>query len=224
MSTLRPHHLHLLLILGPSAWACGSEPPPTPPGPTLSLFPLAVGNTWTFRVTEADGTTKTKTQSVVRTATTTLGDGFLLKTLRDDNDVRSLQVRDAAGKVYRTAEETYVAGTLRERLVFVPGSLRVDTAITSAGATYQSTTEERSLDLVTGAVVATVSKTQNFVIEASEESVTVPAGTFRAVRVRRDTVGTVQKTFWYVFGVGKVKETGGQTEELMSYTVEETTQ
>jgi hypothetical protein len=28
------------------------------------------------------------------------------------------------------------------------------------------------------------------------------------------------KTYWYVRGIGKVKETGGQTEELVSYEVQ----
>ena len=45
--------------------------------------------------------------------------------------------------------------------------------------------------------------------------------TFRAVRVRRDTAGGPSKTFWYVAGVGKVREVGGQTEELQSYEVKE---
>ena len=31
--------------------------------------------------------------------------------------------------------------------------------------------------------------------------------------------GSNLKTYWYVPGVGKVKETGGQTEELVSYEV-----
>lgn len=216
---------HLLVIVTLPAMgllACGSEPPPTPPVTTPSLFPLAVGNKWTYRVTESDGTTNTKIQSVTKTATTSFGPGFQLKTARNNDEIYSVQVISADGKLLRLREESYENGTLKERLVFSPSSLRVDTSITSAGATYESTHEERTLSLLNDTVLGTLNKTQRFFIEASDEAVTVPAGTYRAVRVRRETVGSVQKTFWYVFGVGKVKETGGQTEELEKVELVET--
>jgi hypothetical protein len=34
------------------------------------------------------------------------------------------------------------------------------------------------------------------------------------------STATGSKTYWYVPGVGKVKETGGQTEELVSFDVD----
>jgi hypothetical protein len=221
MSPMR-HPKVTVLLFGFSLAACGSEPPPTPPVTTPSLFPLAVGYKWTYRVTESDGTTNTKVQSVTKTATTSFGAGFQLKTARNNDEIYSVQVKAADGKLLRLREESYENGTLKERLVFSPSSLRVDTAVTSVGATYESTHEERTLSLLNDTVLTTFSKTQRFFIEAADEAVTVPAGTYRAVRVRRETVGSVQKTFWYVFGVGKVKETGGQTEELEKVELVET--
>jgi hypothetical protein len=51
------------------------------------------------------------------------------------------------------------------------------------------------------------------------ESVTVPAGTFTAVSIQKvSATGGSTKTYWYMPGVGKVKESGGQLEELVSYT------
>jgi len=52
------------------------------------------------------------------------------------------------------------------------------------------------------------------------ESVTVPAGTFTAVYIQKvSATGGSAKTYWYVPGVGKVKESGGQLEELVSYSL-----
>jgi hypothetical protein len=53
---------------------------------------------------------------------------------------------------------------------------------------------------------------------SESEMITVPAGTFDAV-VLQKVGGTSSKMYWYVRGLGKVKETGGQTEELTSWTV-----
>jgi len=52
-------------------------------------------------------------------------------------------------------------------------------------------------------------------VTSDNESVTVPAGTFDAVVFQK--AGSTNKTYWYVRGVGKVKETGGQVEELVSF-------
>jgi hypothetical protein len=50
--------------------------------------------------------------------------------------------------------------------------------------------------------------------------VTVPAGTFTAVYLQKvSATGGSAKTYWYVPGVGKVKESGGQLEELVSYSL-----
>ena len=69
------------------------------------------------------------------------------------------------------------------------------------------------VDKVTGQT-ATKSKDETWKVEAVDESVTVPAGTFSALRVRKTTSGAADKTFWFAKGVGKLKETGEQTEEL----------
>ena len=67
--------------------------------------------------------------------------------------------------------------------------------------------------------VTTKDKSDQWTVEALDESVTVPAGTFTALRVYRvgEEDGQASKRYWFVKGVGKVKEVGKQTEELMSY-------
>lgn len=85
-----------------------------------------------------------------------------------------------------------------------------DTASDDAGATVSD-----------GGLVTTSSQVQeSWEVTGSDESVTVPAGTFKALMVNRISPGS-NKTFWFVRGIGKVKETGigDQTEELTSYKV-----
>jgi hypothetical protein len=73
-----------------------------------------------------------------------------------------------------------------------------------------------------GGLLTTTSQiTDVWSVTAVDEPVTVPAGTFKALVVRRTAnsgLGT-DKSFWFARGVGKVKETGvgEQTEELQSY-------
>ena len=63
--------------------------------------------------------------------------------------------------------------------------------------------------------------TEDWSTDAVSETVTVPAGTFSAVRITRtDTAtGGSAKTQWFVPGVGKIREQNntGHLEELTSY-------
>lgn len=54
-------------------------------------------------------------------------------------------------------------------------------------------------------------------VDGVGEQVTVPYGTFGDCIIFQKVGGSQPKTYWYVRGVGKVKETGSQTEELVSY-------
>ncbi len=81
--------------------------------------------------------------------------------------------------------------------------------------------DDAGVTLSDGGLVTTSTQVQeSWEVTGSDESVTVPAGTFKALMVNRISAGT-NKTFWFVRGVGKVKETGigDQTEELTSYRV-----
>ena len=55
---------------------------------------------------------------------------------------------------------------------------------------------------------------------SDDETVEVPAGTFDHV-IHLQKVGSGStKNYWYLKDVGKVKETGSQTEELVEYHLE----
>jgi hypothetical protein len=55
-------------------------------------------------------------------------------------------------------------------------------------------------------------------VVAESELVTVPAGQFAALVLMKGDAATGKK-YWYVRDVGKVKETGAQTEELVSFSL-----
>jgi hypothetical protein len=64
--------------------------------------------------------------------------------------------------------------------------------------------------------------TENWTTDAANEVVTVPAGTFSALKITRtDTANGSSKSQWFVPGVGKIREsnTTGHLEELTSYTI-----
>jgi hypothetical protein len=83
-----------------------------------------------------------------------------------------------------------------------------------AGATWLEVYQETKQPVMGTASVATAR--DRWTVLAVDQEVTVPAGTFRAL-VLQKAGGSTAKQYWYVRGVGKVKETGGQTEELVSY-------
>ena len=203
--------------------ACGSEPPDVRPdaGVAPSLIPLAEGNTWRYRVTSSGGTVTEKVQSVTGTAATSNPGEVAFRLLSERANARetsSVQlIRD--GVLLRLEEEGYRAGVKVEHYKYLPGSIRIDSTRVKTGDTYESSHTKQRLD-ASGNVIGEVNVVHRFMVEATAEAVDVPAGRFACVRVRREAVddGGV-KTYWYAPGLGKVKEIGGQTEELMQYTV-----
>ena len=86
-----------------------------------------------------------------------------------------------------------------------------------AGAMWTEMYSETKLPV--GMAPATVMASDTWKVIAVAESVTVPAGTFTALVIEK--TGGTPKRYWFVRGVGKVKETGTQTEELQSFDVME---
>ena len=185
-----------------------------------------MGASWTFDVTAAGDPTESKTTTVealedvggVKAGTT----AFRIRTEKLDGSTVSWQ-EDQCDKIVRHREQSYDVGdVLTSDQIYQPGKLRVDEsdAHTAMGATWIDTYTEIEEDPVTGDVT-TVEKSESWTVEAAAESVTVPAGTFTAIKLRRtaDVVGAADKTYWFAPGVGKVKEAGDQTEELTEYTL-----
>ena len=182
--------------------------------------PLAVGVSWTYHVND-NGVTYDKTTTVIDTEdaggpaagvtvfhlvdtfpankqdTWYQVDGQLVKRLHDD-------ALDSAGNV--KTDDWYA-----------PYRLRVDETAehTTAGTTWSLTLTDTHTSM--GKTPTMTMKTDNWRVDGVDEPVTVPYGTFQALHVSRtDPSDGSVKSFWFVRGIGKVKETNnsGHLEEL----------
>jgi hypothetical protein len=206
----------------------GTEPAAGDPS-IVPLFPWAEGNTWTYLVTKADGTTSTKTNTVG--AQEPVGGtgpnkdtlAFKAIALKDDGNDKTESWQGVVGnRLVRYREIGYAAGTdtPNEEVYWEPNKPRADWSAehTVAGAIWSETYNEY-IDQMDGNGFFGTTETDVWRVDGVDQTVTVPAGTFdNAVVVARVSDGS-EKSYWFVPGVGKVREEGGQIEELVSYQV-----
>lgn len=187
---------------------------------------LTTGKSWTYRVTDVvDGTVAEKTQTVG--ALEDVGGAkagtmaYKMTTVKLGGTVESWQ--EDTGEAIRRHREIDLAGGTQGEEIYEPHKLRVDESAARivANAMYTEMYTEHFTDAATMAMTMTM-KTEDWTVEELEDQVTVPAGTFCAMRLRRismTAVGGSDKTYWFARGVGKVKEVGvNRIEELMSFT------
>ena len=218
-----------LCLLG----ACVVDAPvPKQAGPTEQnvkttkgpLLPLEQGNTWTYAV-KKEGQESTKILTV-ESEEEIGGEGpssgvvaFKLTTTKDGKpDSVAWQAVDGKRVVrYIEQELSGKTGEVKTEQSWDPPRLQVDGSAehTSAGATW---VEEYAETTIEDEKKETTDESDTWSVDAAEETVTVPAGTFKALVLRRKG-GSKAKTLWFVKGVGKVKEDGDALEELVSYEV-----
>jgi hypothetical protein len=133
----------------------------------------------------------------------------------------SWQIIDVNGLVVRLREEDHEENTLKKVTTWNPATVKSISREQPLGWSYTSDILEVEKHLDDGEV-KDQDKTYVWRVEAVNETVTTPAGTFtNALRVKRkrgDKLGD-ERTYWLVPGIGKVKETGERLEELVSYDV-----
>jgi len=189
------------------------------------ILPFKEGNTWTYKVT-GDGEVSNKVttigaaEAVGGTGPHAAATAFKVVTKKGATDqTLSWQAVDGE-RVVRYREQAFHEGTgeLEEEEHWDPAKLHIDgsPAHTAAGASWLESYQETKLPV--GKPASTETARDRWTVDAVDQVITVPAGTFRAI-VFIKAGGSTLKTYWYVPGVGKVKETGGQTEELVSYKV-----
>jgi hypothetical protein len=189
----------------------------------LRYFPIAEGASWTYQVVDL-GTGASSLKSQVVEAYEDIGGqkagtmGYRLRSQKDSGYTLSWQ-EDTGSAIVRHREQSFTAdGTQETDEFFLPFKMRLDESPEHLvlDAAYSYSYSEEIYDLQASSNT-TNDKNENWVVEAVDEEVTVPAGTFTTLRVFRSNDGTgVQKRYWFARGVGKVKEEGGNQREILS--------
>lgn len=192
------------------------------------LFPLQEGNSWTYKVTTPDEITM-KTQ-VVQAQEPVGGTGphaatmaFKLVTLKKSgqDETHSWQLNVGTRVVrYRELSFSAAGGLVELDEHWDPPKLRVDESAERVVGNATWLEMYRETKTPTGATSTTAEQRDSWKV-VGVQSITVPAKTFDGALVVQKvsaTTGNI-KTYWFVPGVGKVKETGSdsQTEELASW-------
>jgi hypothetical protein len=192
-----------------------------------AIYPLTTGSSWTYRITEADGTTSEKTVTA-EAEETVGGDGphaadKAVKLISDRGAELTVSwVHSDGERVVRYREQVLDSATSAVESEEVYDPERVIADVTSehrsTGASWLEVFNTTSTNLKKGTPAETTEERENWQVVSAAEEVTVPAGTFTAIVVQKSGT-TKPKQYWFVPGVGKVKETGGQTEELAEYSI-----
>jgi hypothetical protein len=239
-SRVTPSSLTLASLACSLLFACGSvdtKPDQNATGgagpvPEGDLLPWAVGNNWTYRVTKA---------GVVSIKTTTIGELEVVggdgpnadlmahhvttakgTDLNDHTESWQAPSKDEPARIVRFREQSFdvTSGDLELEESWDPHKLHIDGTAehTVTGASWLESYGETKLTV--GLSPSTHNVRERWTVLGDDETVEVPAGTFEHVIHFQKVGGSSTKDYWYVRGVGKVKETGSQTEELTAYDLE----
>ena len=196
---------------------------PTCQRPSGALLPWKVGHKWTYSVTEAGMVSQKVT--TIEALEMVGGTGphadkmankvVTKKGLMDQTISWQALLGD---KVIRYREQSYGAtsGLLELEEHWDPYKLHIDGSAERmiAAAPWIETYKETKLAV--GVQPATATAMDAWQVLAECETVEVLGTVWHAVQLIK-TGGSGTKTYWYVPGVGKVKETGAQTEELVKF-------
>jgi len=205
----------------------GATAPPDCTAAEGEMLPWKTGNKWTYLVND---------EGVVSMKETTIGAMEPVGGTGPNKDVQAFKVVTAKGvmdqtiswqapmgeSVIRYREQSFSASTGELELEehWDPYKLHIDgtAAHKVGGVTWLLIYDETKLPV--GGTPDMHEAHDRWTVLSACESVTVPAGTFTAVYIQKvSATGGSAKTYWYVPGVGKVKESGGQLEELVSYSL-----
>ncbi|OJT23645.1 hypothetical protein BO221_16755 [Archangium sp. Cb G35] len=194
---------------------------PEQPAPFTSLWPLTVGSTWTYRITDPVKGTFEKRVEV-------LGEQAVPETSMRAIAVRSTQPHleelswqlEVNGVVVRLREEDRKGATLARVTTWSPATVKSIATERPVGWRYDS--DIRELTRLGDGSTEDKDKTYIWRVEAVNETVVTPAGTFtNVIRIKRERGDkeNQERTYWLAPGIGKVKEDGERLEELVSYDV-----
>ena len=181
-----------------------------------SYLPIAVGNSWSFRVVEKGSPeVSSKSQTIQEELNDpTFGSVFVQVTGKgQDSQTRSLiSVEDS--EVRRMQQEDIDAGVVTKTTVYSPHQTRLSELPEDIvdGATWTRTYTPQ----VDG--VDSLVRVEEWTVESTTAPCELPSGAeVDCLQVRRDrNAGLVVKTFWFARGVGKVREEGESQDEFLT--------
>jgi len=199
----------------------GCAPGECAPPPSQSLWPMTQGSTWTYKITDLQRS-PAPFEKQVRVEGPAIVPGtdreaVLFVSEQPHLTERSWQLEED-GLAKRIREEDLKAGMVVRTTTWSPLTIKALTAAREAGwenrLTVVETVEENG---------TSDEKTKDFVwrVLAVDVDVVVGGTTLKAVKVQRDREDSTgkERLYWYVPGVGKVREEGERTEELTTYDV-----
>ena len=219
-------HTSLMFVSLLAAAACGSSDgaaPDAPSNPADRYLPWTVGSVWNYKLTDPNNPNTPKLNQPT--------------TILRMEDVGGVHAGTSALVVhavqYNGSKDVWeaAAGELDVRYKSVFYDAQGQTTGTDIDTPYRLKLDESFANTKTGAQWSTsftetsngggpTTKNESWYVVADNESLTVMAGTFPTLHIRRTSSGGTVQDYWYARGVGKVKETGGgQDEELMSFTI-----
>lgn len=186
-----------------------------------SWYPLATGNRWEYRVVDGPNEfTKVRTvsgQQEVRPGVV----AWRMESVEGTRRVVAFNDYVPDVGVRRFRDELYDTTTdrLLEATDYEPFTLRFPPFRVGSG--MLETYVERQYD-ANDRLVDEKEKVHQWEVVSKDEVVTVPAGTFHCMHVRRKNAsGSKVREYWMAKGVGKVKEVGDFVEELTSWQLAE---
>lgn len=201
---------------GPDIGTDGGEPPAQ-----KTLMPLAIGSRWVYRVTDPIAGT------VAQKVTTVTGErdldgakaGIHVYVVESEvSGLKSITFVEMDGDLaLRHREDTLMNGSLVESKLVLPHSTRGPITMPNANQRWHDAYTEDAYG-PDGSLVKSRPQEDDWVVEAMSDRVSVPAGSYDAVRLKRTRVDNGKiRTTWWVPGIGKVKEDdAGYIEELVS--------
>jgi hypothetical protein len=142
--------------------------------------------------------------------------------LNDHSESWQTPSADNADRVVRYREQSFDAssGKLELDENWDPEKLHIDGSPerTLAGASWLESYSETKNQV--GLTPTTHAVRERWTVLGDDETLEVPKGTFEHVIHFQKVGSSSSKEYWYLRGVGKLKETGSQTEELSDYQLE----
>ena len=239
MNRAKTFSLSLTTIALAFAAACGStDPGANPDGgsggggggtscqlPSGALLPWKLGNKWSYKVTELGQVSQKIT--TIEVAELVGGTGpnsgkmaFKVVTKKGEKDQTISWQGPDGDRIVRYREQSFNAttGALELEEHWAPHKLHIDgsSARMMKDASWLESYQETKRPA--GGNEATATAMDRWSVLADCETVQVLDKSWNAIKLQK-AGGTTLKTYWYVPGIGKVKESGGQTEELVEYEV-----